>query len=82
MILDNASLVANPTHPHTAPAPVLRIGDNVLISYGARVQGPATIGAYNSTAAPVEMSLGALVDGAMIEPGLDRRAALPVSAPA
>src|SRR3954454_24337228 len=68
-ILDNASIVANPTHPHTAPAPMLRIGDNVLISYGARVQGPATIGAYSSTAAPVEIGSGALGDGAMIEPG-------------
>ena len=68
-ILDNASIVANPTHPHTAPAPVVRIGDQVLISYGARVQGPATIGAYSSTAAPVEIGSGALVDGATIEPG-------------
>ena len=68
-ILDNASIVANPTHPHTAPAPVVRIGDQVLISYGARVQGPATIGAYSSTAAPVEIGSGAVVDGATIEPG-------------
>ena len=54
-ILDNASIVANPTHPHTAPAPEVRIGDQVLVAYGARRAAPATIGAYGSAASRVEI---------------------------
>ena len=44
-ILDNASVVANPLHPHTAPAPQVLIGDHVLVSFGAQILGPSTIGA-------------------------------------
>ena len=40
-ILDNASIVANPLHPHTAPAPEVRIGNQVVIGYGRRCSGPA-----------------------------------------
>jgi carbonic anhydrase/acetyltransferase-like protein (isoleucine patch superfamily) len=68
-ILDNARIVANPTHPHTAPAPEVRIGDHVLISYGATVLGPSVIGAYGSTARPTEVGPGAIIDQATIEPG-------------
>lgn len=68
-ILDNAAIVANPAHPHSAPSPVVRIGNQVLISFGARVRGPATIGSYVVTSAPVQIGSGALVDGATIEPG-------------
>ena len=35
VILDNASIVANPLHPHTASAPEVKIGNNVVIGYGA-----------------------------------------------
>ena len=41
VILDNASIVANPLHAHTAPAPVVKIGNQVIISYGRRCWGPA-----------------------------------------
>jgi carbonic anhydrase/acetyltransferase-like protein (isoleucine patch superfamily) len=68
-ILDNASIVANPLHPHTAPAPEVRIGNQVLLSYGAQVLGPSTIGSYSGTAVPVEIGSGALIDGATIEQG-------------
>jgi carbonic anhydrase/acetyltransferase-like protein (isoleucine patch superfamily) len=68
-ILDNARIVANPTHPHTAPAPEVRIGDQVLISYGATVLGPSVIGAYGSSALPTEVGPGAIIDQATVAPG-------------
>lgn len=68
-ILDNASIVANPLHPHTAPAPQVLIGDHVLVSYGAQILGPSTIGAYSSTAKQTEIGPGAVIDQANIEPG-------------
>jgi carbonic anhydrase/acetyltransferase-like protein (isoleucine patch superfamily) len=68
-VLDNATIVANPTHPHTAPAPEVRIGDQVLISYGATVLGPSVIGAYGASAKPTEVGPGAMIDQATIEPG-------------
>ena len=67
-ILDNASIVANPLHPHTAPAPEVIIGEHVLISYGAQVLGPSTISTFTATT-PTEIGPGAVVDNAMIEPG-------------
>jgi carbonic anhydrase/acetyltransferase-like protein (isoleucine patch superfamily) len=66
-ILDNASIVANPLHPHTAPE--VLIGNQVLLSYGAQVLGPSTIGSYSGTAIPVEIGSGALIDGATIGQG-------------
>ena len=68
-ILDNATIVANPLHPHTAPAPQVLIGDHVLVSYGAQILGPSTIGAYSSSAKATEIGPGALIDQANIEPG-------------
>ena len=68
VILDNASIVANPLHPHTAPAPVVEIGNNVVIGYGAQVLGPSTIGAYGSAAA-TGIGPGAVIDQAIIAPG-------------
>ena len=68
-ILDNASIVANPVHAKTAPAPQVRVGDAVMISYGARVLGPSVIGAYDAAAKPTGIGPGALIDGATIEPG-------------
>ena len=67
-ILDNASIVANPLHPHTAPAPEVIIGDHVLVSYGAQVLGPSTISTFTATT-PTEIGPGAVVDNATIEPG-------------
>ena len=72
-ILDNASIVANPLHPHTAPAPEVRIGDQVIIGYGAQVLGPSTIGAYGSAATPTGIGPGAVIDQAIIEPGRTSR---------
>src|SRR5262245_16645738 len=69
VILDNASIVANPSHPRTAPAPQVRIGDQVLISYGAQVLGPSIIGAYGTSSKQTEIGPGALIDRATIEPG-------------
>jgi carbonic anhydrase/acetyltransferase-like protein (isoleucine patch superfamily) len=68
-ILDNASIVANPLHPHTAPAPQALLGDHVLVSYGAQILGPSTIGAYGSAARETEIGPGALIDQANVEPG-------------
>ena len=68
-ILDNATIVANPLHSHTAPAPQVLIGDHVLVSYGAQILGPSTIGAYGSSAKPTEIGTGAVIDQANIEPG-------------
>jgi carbonic anhydrase/acetyltransferase-like protein (isoleucine patch superfamily) len=68
-ILDNATIVANPLHPHVAPAPEVRIGDHVLIGYGAQILGPSTVGAYGSAARSTEVGPGALIDQAIIEPG-------------
>jgi carbonic anhydrase/acetyltransferase-like protein (isoleucine patch superfamily) len=68
-ILDNASIIANPLHPHTAPAPEVRIGDHVLISYGAQVLGPSTIGISGPTAMSTAVGPGALVDNATIQNG-------------
>ena len=69
VILDNASIVANPLHPHTAPAPEVKIGNQVVIGYGAQVLGPSTIGAYGSAAAPTGIGPGAVIDQANIAPG-------------
>ncbi len=68
-ILDNATVVANPLHPHTAPAPEAQIGDHVLVGYGATILGPSTIGAFGSAAKATEIGPGALIDQANIEPG-------------
>jgi carbonic anhydrase/acetyltransferase-like protein (isoleucine patch superfamily) len=68
-ILDNASIVANPVHAHTAPAPEVKIGNLVIIGYGAQVLGPSTIGAYGSAAKPTGIGPRAVIDQAIIEPG-------------
>jgi carbonic anhydrase/acetyltransferase-like protein (isoleucine patch superfamily) len=68
-ILDNATIVANPLHPHTAPAPEVLIGDHVLVSYRAQILGPSTIGAYGTSVKPTGIGPGAVIDQAIIEPG-------------
>jgi len=68
-ILDNATIVANPPHAHTAPAPEVLIGDHVLVSYRAQILGPSTIGAYGTSVKPTGIGPGAVIDQAIIEPG-------------
>ena len=68
-ILDNASIVANPLHPHTAPAPEVLIGNRVLVNYGAQILGPSKIGSYGSSVYPTEIGAGAVIDQANVEPG-------------
>ena len=69
VILDNASIVANPLHAHTAPAPVVKIGNQVIIGYGAQVFGPSKIGDYGSAAKPTGIGPRAVIDQAIIDPG-------------
>jgi carbonic anhydrase/acetyltransferase-like protein (isoleucine patch superfamily) len=69
VILDNASIVANPAHAHTAPAPVVLIGNAVTIGYGAQVLGPSTIGAFGTAARLTGIGAGAVIKQATIEPG-------------
>jgi carbonic anhydrase/acetyltransferase-like protein (isoleucine patch superfamily) len=66
-VLDNAVIAANPHHRHHAP--VVLIGDQVSIGYGARILGPSTIGAYEAAAKPTSIGARAEIDGATIEPG-------------
>lgn len=68
VILDNASIVANPLHAHTAPAPEVEIGNQVVIAYGAQVLGPSTIGDYTSSL-PTGIGPGAVIDQATIAAG-------------
>jgi carbonic anhydrase/acetyltransferase-like protein (isoleucine patch superfamily) len=68
-ILDNATIVANPSHPHTAPAPEVLIGDQVWVGYGAQILGPSKICAYGSAVKPTSIGPGAVIDHATIEPG-------------
>jgi carbonic anhydrase/acetyltransferase-like protein (isoleucine patch superfamily) len=68
-VLDNAAIVANPVPTHTAPAPQVRIGDQVVISFGAQVYGPSFIGAFGAAAKPTQVGPGAVVDRATIQPG-------------
>lgn len=66
-ILDNSSLVADPSgqDPHA----VIRIGDEVVVGFGARIEGPSTIGGYFAAGQPTAIGAGALIDGATVQPG-------------
>src|SRR5262249_45327857 len=66
-VLDNATIVAN--RGRHLRAPVVLIGNQVVIGFGANVIGPSTIGAFASTAKPTSIGAGAQIDGATIEPG-------------
>ena len=66
-VLDNASIVANPDHNRGQP--VILIGDQVVIGFGAKVLGPSTIGADDAGAKPTSIGQNAEIDGATIEPG-------------
>jgi carbonic anhydrase/acetyltransferase-like protein (isoleucine patch superfamily) len=67
-ILDNATILSNPTHARRPTTSVL-IGDFVSIGYGATVLGPSTIGAFGSSSQPASVGANALIDGATVEPG-------------
>ena len=67
-ILDNATIISNPTHARRPTTSVL-IGDFVAIGYGATVLGPSTIGVFGSSSQPTSVGANALIDGATIEPG-------------
>jgi carbonic anhydrase/acetyltransferase-like protein (isoleucine patch superfamily) len=66
-VLDNASIVANPSHHHGRP--VVLIGEQVAIGFGAKIFGPSTIGAVGATAKPTSIGANAVIDGATVEPG-------------
>ena len=66
-VLDSAQIVANPGHGYRSP--VLLIGDQVSIGYGAKIQGPSTIGGYGASARPTQIGARAVIDDATIEPG-------------
>jgi len=66
-VLDSASIVANPSHQHGRP--VVLIGDQVVIGFGAKILGPSTIGAVDAAAKPTSIGTDAEIDGATIEPG-------------
>jgi carbonic anhydrase/acetyltransferase-like protein (isoleucine patch superfamily) len=66
-VLDNASIVA--ASSRSVKAPVVRLGNAVVIGFGARIVGPSTIGSYKAPSAPVSIGANALIDQATIEPG-------------
>ena len=43
----------------------------MLVSYGARVLGPSTIGSYSATAVPVEIGSGAVVTASITNEAVD-----------
>jgi carbonic anhydrase/acetyltransferase-like protein (isoleucine patch superfamily) len=66
-ILDTATIEANPGHQSSNP--VVLIGDQVSIGYGAKILGPSTVGAFLSAAKPTQIGARAIIDGANIQPG-------------
>ena len=66
-VLDSASIAANPTHQHGPP--LVLIGDQVVIGFGAKILGPSTIGAVDAAAKPTSIGANAEIDGATIDPG-------------
>ena len=64
-IQDNAALVAN---PNRARGPIgIVIGDDVVVSPGAKIIGPAAIGTTGG--ANVSIGANAVIQGAIIQPG-------------
>jgi carbonic anhydrase/acetyltransferase-like protein (isoleucine patch superfamily) len=64
-IQDDARLIANPDHQSGLTG--IFVGDNVVIGDGAVIRGPSAIGAKKGAATSI--GPGALIDGAIIEPG-------------
>jgi len=69
VILDNASITANPSRSKARPVPEVVIGNAVQVGYGATILGPATIGAFGDAARETSIGPGAVIDGATIQPG-------------
>jgi carbonic anhydrase/acetyltransferase-like protein (isoleucine patch superfamily) len=67
-VLDNATVVANPSHATRWPTGVF-IGDSVSVGYGATVHGQSLIGDFGAAAKPTGVGANALVDNATIQPG-------------
>ncbi len=66
-VLDNARLIANPSHAYKAPQ--LLVGNNVSIGPSALILGPSVIGSYADSAAPTEIGARAVINDAIIQPG-------------
>jgi carbonic anhydrase/acetyltransferase-like protein (isoleucine patch superfamily) len=66
---DNSSIVSDPGIRARNPTTTILIGDNVLVGYGATVEGPSQIGAYGALAKATEVGTRAVVNGAIIGPG-------------
>ncbi len=66
-IQDNAVIIANPNRVPGNPG--VSIGNAVVISYGATVRGPSTVGGTGNEAIPTYVGPNALIDGATISPG-------------
>ena len=56
-ILDNATIVANPGLHHQKPQ--VLIGDQVVIGFGARVEGPSVIGEFGTASEPTSIGANA-----------------------
>lgn len=66
-VLDNATIQTSP--PRTIPPSSVLIGDSALVSFGATVIGPSTIGGFGVGTLPTLIGPNALVEGANVEPG-------------
>jgi carbonic anhydrase/acetyltransferase-like protein (isoleucine patch superfamily) len=66
-IQDNSQIISNPND--LSNSPVVFVGNNVVIGYGATILGPSTIGGYDVKVQPVSIGANALIDAATIEPG-------------
>ena len=66
-VLDNATIMANPGRRQRHPE--VLIGDQVVIGFGAHVEGPSVIGDFGAASKPTSIGAMALVDDATIEPG-------------
>ncbi len=69
-ILDNVSITANPSRARTrGDVPEIRIGSQVVIDYGATINGPAVIGGFDAAGAPTFVGPGAVIDGGDVQAG-------------
>jgi carbonic anhydrase/acetyltransferase-like protein (isoleucine patch superfamily) len=69
VVLDNAAIVANPSHVRGKGVPEILIGDRVEIGYGATVNGPSVIGGFGPAGRPTGVGPGAVIDGGDVEAG-------------
>ncbi len=66
-LLDNSELVANPGR--SAGNHGVEVGDQTVIGFGARVEGPSRVGSFAGSARPTALGANARVVNATIEPG-------------